>query len=506
MWQEFQVGPEQIPELRAVVEAAVEEAGEGGGQAAQGLRDLLEGRLCPGAPGQLLRLLQCVPPNSGVEYLVRLHAIGVAAVGHVSEHALALAEPGAVSVQSLRELPRLAPEVDLWRDAQLVMRGWRPKSWGSFVAGAPLSLVDDLLDRENGETGQPRVGQDRGDAENRYLLARSRPAELTEDQVAELDWEEEVWRRRLLADPAHPVPDGVPEAIEILAGVAEGVPVALEALVDQLSGEPRQLVRQVLDHPASPADWPAQLVENTALWPVLDHFCEVPPGQERLGSEKQPFALWRELRAAHRELLRLRSTAFDYLEAPLRSPTTWVREEAVSMAVYLDLRFSEPGDSKALKRALRRLKGLRSTNPTVQRNIRWLGNVLAKDRNSRGPLFNPYLELGVSHGAPAREWKGAWREMRRELKGRAVDLSDINLAYDMLRDWEVSAENEPGNMYVLPVCPEHLSPPPRVPALLVPPARPMGRRTEAFSAEESQRLRENALKSVLRSALPERTT
>ena len=46
-WQEFQVDPDRIPELRSVVEAAVKESGENGGRATRALRGLLAGRDCP---------------------------------------------------------------------------------------------------------------------------------------------------------------------------------------------------------------------------------------------------------------------------------------------------------------------------------------------------------------------------------------------------------------------------------------------------------------------------
>jgi hypothetical protein len=502
VWQGFRVSPDQVPELRAVVEAAVGESQGSGGRAARGLKELLEDRSCPGAPRLLLELLQDLPPDSAAGYLVRLHEAGVDGLGDAARYAAVLTTAEPISAQTLQDLPGTPFEAGLWRDAQLVLRGQHPSSWGSFVAGAPLSLVDDLLDRE-GPTAPVR-GEDGADR-TPYLLARSRPAELDDAQVGELGWEEELWRRRLLADPSHPVPEGVPESVDVLAGVAEGVPVALEAVVDQLSGEPRQLVRQVLDHPADPARWPSELVGETALWSVLDRFCEVSAGQGWPEKEKPPFAVWRELRAAQRELMRVRPRALELLEQPQRSSTRWVREEAVSMAVYLDLRFSEPGETKALSRALERLEGLGSSHPTVVQNILWLRGNLDKDRNSRGPLFNPYLELGVSHGAPPEQWKAAWRELRRELKGRTVELSDVNRAHDMLRDTDASTGGERGRLYVLPVYGDRLSPSPRVPALFVSRARPMRRRTGPPSSEESEQLRQEALKSVLRYALTERT-
>ena len=501
-WQEFQVDPDRIPELRSVVEAAVKESGENGGRATRALRGLLAGRDCPGARELLLDLIQTLPSESGIEYLIRLHTVGVEGIADISGFASVLTSPEKVSPQDLVSLPRLSPEVDLWCDARLVLRGQRPRYPESFVASAPLPLLDDLIDQD---VELPSVRREHDEAADRYLLARSRPAELTDTQVNELGWEEELWRRRLLADPAHPVPDGVPEGIEILAGIAMGDPDALEAAGDSLSGGVGQMVRQVLDHPGRPAGWPTSLVEEPALWPVLDHFCEAPPGQGWSEGEKPLFAQWRELWAARRELLGVSPKAFEFLQGPLRSPTRWVREEAVSMEVYLDLRFSEPGDMAAPRQALKRLKGLRSANPIVLHNISWLSRMLAKDRNNRGPLINPYLELGVPQGAATHEWKAAWRELRRRLKGRPIELSDVNLAHDMLRDTEAPPEGEHGDMYVLPVHPNHLSPPPRVAKMLIREPRPMKRCTKPLSPEEDERLRVEAMGSLVRAALTERT-
>lgn len=493
VWQEFQVGSEQIPELRAVVEAAVEEAGESGGQAAQSLRDLLESRVCPSAPHLLLQLFQALPADSAVGYLKRLHGIGVPALKRWTGMGCMLSPDAENPYKDLQELPSLSLDFGLWRDSELLRQGRRLRSLPRFVERAPLALVDDLLDLG---AKLPLSGEERADhQENLYLLGRRAPAELTDEQLGELGWEQERWRRRLFEDPSLEVPEDAPEQIRDLAAVAEGDQRALKRVSEVLDDRSRQLVHHLLDAVRRSAQPPRALLKDAALWPVLESLCS--GTVDTPTDDPAQFFAWRDLRAAHRELLEVNPAAYDRISPHLDAGEPWVREEAVGMKVYLDLRFSENGDPQALHVALESLLALENRSAATDANISWLRSRIRTDRNSRNPIFNPYLELGVPHGAPQQVWREAWRGLRKKLQGRPMELSDINLARDFIRDIEAAAELRDQPMYVLPLFPERLFPAPRIPLQFVLEAQPLPRRTASVSERDRERIRHKAVTSLL---------
>jgi hypothetical protein len=503
IWQEFQVASDRIPDLRSAVEAAILAAGSSGGETAENLSVLLDGRLCPEAPRLLLELLRKLPPKVGVLHLARLHEIGVSQVAESGRVAALISGQAEPTAQVLHKIQDISPDLNLWRDAELVRLGAKPKTLAHFLAHAPLALVDDLLD---GDPSVSPLGGERADVqENLYLLARSDPAKLTDEQVEALGWREEVWRRRVVADPCKRVPDDAPEAARILQGVADGDPRALELVVGLLEGKSKQMVQHVLANPDKPAGWPKAMFTDRALWPVLEELWARAGLPESGPGPLADFIAWCDLRAAHHELMNVSAKAYEAVAPYMESTATWVREEAVATEVYLNLRFADPGDSQPLHDALRRLSALGSNHPVIRDNIAWVRRHLETDRNNRGPLFNPYLELGVPHGAPAEEWKEAWRSLRRDLRGRTEELSDVNQAHDRLRDIEAGVSSKSDSLYVLPVHEEKLFPNPRVPELVIPTARPLERRTETLTPEETERVREAAMASAMRLTVRERT-
>ncbi|XKK40038.1 hypothetical protein HFP72_04435 [Nocardiopsis sp. ARC36] len=321
----------------------------------------------------------------------------------------------------------------------------------------------------------------------------------------QLGWQEELWRRRLLDDPLLTVPDDAPEPVRDLAAMACGDPLALQRLVVRLDGKSRKLVQHVLASRDEPAGWPKALFTDTALWPLLESLCGQAVINNTASTEVADFVAWRDLRAAHRDLLDVNPAAYDRIKPHLHSSRAWVQEEAAAMEVYLNLRFSEPGESGSLHAALRTLGRLSKRSPITEANLAWVRTQLRTDRNHRGPLFNPYLELGVSHGAPQEKWREAWRRLRRKLQGRREELSDINHARDLIRDMEATGGESNHPQYVLPVHADKLFPRPCVPARFITEPRPIARGTAPLSGAARERIRLDALTSLLHIAASERT-
>jgi hypothetical protein len=264
------------------------------------------------------------------------------------------------------------------------------------------------------------------------------------------------------------------------------------------------LVHYALETPDRPSGWPKALFQDTGLWPVIERLCAGRTLEDPQGA-MAPFTAWRDLRSAHRELLDVRPSAYEHLKPHTSSSEPWVREEAVAMEVYLDLRFSESGDSQVLHKALERLDALPERSAVTEGNIAWIHSRLAMDRNNRGPLFNPYLELGVAHGSDQRTWRDAWRSLRRRLHGRKQELSDINQARDLIRDIEATGGLGNHPLYMLPVFPDRLFPRPRVPRRFVAEPRPLARRSGPVSPELRERIRTDAITALLNRAVAERT-
>lgn len=75
--------------------------------------------------------------------------------------------------------------------------------------------------------------------------------------------------------------------------------------------------------------------------------------------------------------------------------------------------------------------------------------------NKRGSLENPYLVLGVEHGAQTAVWKRAWRRGRAESGDDIDQLSRVNEAKD-----RITARERDGaeRMFVVPLYADTLKP------------------------------------------------
>jgi hypothetical protein len=136
----------------------VAEAGDDASGPVQGLRAMLEGRMCPNAPGLLLELLRDLPPGAAAGHLAHLHGIGVPALAKWTRLGELLHGRRAAGGEELQGLPSLDPAFSLWRDGELLRRGNRLRSLERFLENAPLALVDDLVDRG---TAFPLTGEER---------------------------------------------------------------------------------------------------------------------------------------------------------------------------------------------------------------------------------------------------------------------------------------------------------------------------------------------------------
>ena len=485
-WAEFGVAADRTDDLRGIVSAVVATVPEPGEAAV--LRSLLRGEGAEGGPEELLRLLRALPPLTAMAHVADLHRIGAPVAAAIGPQAVSLAAESA-TLDELVTLESDSAAWRLWRDTTLVRHGAAPVNLADFVRRAPLAAVDDLI--TNGGTPTAEHWAGRPEAERRYLRARVAPQTLTEEELLALDWDEEVWRRRLADMEAEPPPEDAPELVRLLHRVGAGDVDALVGAAELLPSAQADLIGRVLASPTDVDAWPEEVVRDPAMWPVLDRVWQPEEEVGLTDDHTADFVVWCGLRDGYDMLLALESEAEEVL-----GPNPRIREEAVNMLVYLRLRFSSADDSETLAWAETRLRNLGRGNPAVEGNLRWIAIRRATPVNDRGPAFNPYIELGVGPGAPTDEWRSAWRRLRKEHRKNTGVLSDINLARDQLRDLEAAGTPDPHRFFQVPLDLGFLRPAPRIPHCLVPDARPLPRRTSPVSDVDIEALRAAAAEEL----------
>ena len=115
-------------------------------------------------------------------------------------------------------------------------------------------------------------------------------------------------------------------------------------------------------------------------------------------------------------------------------------------------------------------------------------------RNDRGPFSNPFLDIGLDHGA--NRWEERCREIFRQCEGDARAQSKLNMAEERIRGalhgtsgWDV--------FYQLPLDQFRYALPSQVPQHLVPPVEAMARRTPVTSGSELETIRARAAVELL---------
>ncbi|NYE46026.1 hypothetical protein HDA32_001146 [Spinactinospora alkalitolerans] len=493
IWAEFGVAVERVDALRDIVATVVSASGEP--DEAVVLRRLLDGAPSEGGPRELRRLLRAMPPLAAIPHIADLYAIGLPMVAGVGAQAALLAAAGSATPDGLASVDSDSPAWRLWRDVLLVRHGSVPMDPAGFTRAAPLAAVDDYLD--NGGESVARHWSQREAAERVYLLARVDPHELTEADLLDLEWDDEIWRRRMIDAAPQPPPEDAPELTRLLYAVGAGDADALAQAAHMLPDEKAEMIGRVLDSPAHLDTWPEELVRDPGMWPALGQVWKPDAQAVPTDDHTSDFVSWCGLRDGYHMLLDLDDGAEEVFGLFERAPDPKVREEAVNMQVYLRFRFSAPTDSGVLSWGESRLRNLGRGNPTLAANLRWIAERKAASVNDREPVPNPYLELGVHHGAPAAEWQSAWRALRRKLRGNTGDLSDINLARDRLRDMETAGGLGQHRFFQVPLDQGFLLPQPRIPRCLVPEGTILTRRTPPLRDVDVERLRAVAADDLL---------
>jgi hypothetical protein len=289
-----------------------------------------------------------------------------------------------------------------------------PEDPRDFVAHAPLPAVDAYVDLVDGEVDLSWC-EDRTVDQRRYLALRTRELSHLVDaavagDVTVLDRLEEI------------LPDGNAEAVRRVRACA-------------ITGE-----------------WSPDFYDDRGLWLLMLRLW-APTGP--LSPNASSFHRWAAFRRAY-DLTRSRSydAAWEQVSAfaVLPRPTTRLQKEVENLRAYLTLVGHE--GSEPMRQALEILRGIRDYK-AGSANYEMVLRQSKQTINKRSSFENPYLVLGVEHGAQTAAWRRAWRRARAESGDDIDQLSRVNEAKD-----RITAREQDGveHMFIVPLYVDTLTP------------------------------------------------
>ncbi|MER6141525.1 hypothetical protein ABT174_15855 [Streptomyces sparsogenes] len=367
---------------------------------------------------------------------------------------------------------------------------------------APLSVVDDLIDH-GGLMPEDAPWRRRDEQEGLYLRARLAPDRVTSEEAERLEWQDYLRRQSFLRGETlvRQEPEDVWDLLYDV--VMDGDVTAMDAL-DAALPRPQQIEFRDLKSGALSGQWAPSMTEDRGLWLLMANLWRP---REPVDAGRSPFYALIALNRAY-DLVK----AGD-LEAAARQARSLVRgsvnnrkvpaelvQEGYAIAAYAAVGQSEQLDSptgrdKLLEAAEEYAERASEQGGAVaERNLRLLRAWRGTRRNDRGPFSNPFLDIGLEHGAGG--WEERCREIFREHEGDARAQSELNMAEERIRGalrgeagWDV--------FYQLPLDRSRYVMPSQVPQHLVPPVEAMPRRTAGTSGGELEAIRARAAVELL---------
>ncbi|MET8534260.1 hypothetical protein ABZV67_20560 [Streptomyces sp. NPDC005065] len=384
-----------------------------------------------------------------------------------------------------------------------------------LLSWAPLPVIDDLVDH-GGLLAEDAPWARRDEREGLYLRARLAPAKITGEQAERLGWQAYLRRRSFLRGETltRQEPDDVWDLLYDV--VMDGDVAALDAL-DAALPRPQQIELRNLKSGALSGQWEPRMTEDLGLWLLMSTLWRP---REPVDAGRSPFYARVALNHAY-DLVKAGE-----LEAAERQAHSLTRgnpsdrkipaelvQEAYAIAAYVAVGQSEQldtgtGPDKPFDPATRREKLLGTAaeyaekasalggdgGDVAERNLRLLRAWRETRRNYRGPFGNPFLDIGLDHGADG--WEERCREIFRQYEGDARAQSALNMAEERIRGalrgdagWDV--------FYQLPLDRSRYVMPSQVPKHLVPPVEALPRRTPVTSGGELEAIRARAAVELL---------
>ncbi|WP_055625909.1 hypothetical protein [Streptomyces hirsutus] len=371
-----------------------------------------------------------------------------------------------------------------------------------LLASAPLSVIDDLIDHGGlMPEDVPWTGRDA--EEGLYLRARLAPAKVTGEQAEHLGWQAYLRRQSFLHGETlvRQEPDDVWDLLYDV--VMDGDVTAIDAL-DAVLPRPQQIELRDLKSGALSGQWPLSMTEDRGLWLLMTTLWQP---RELVDPRRSPFYALAALNRAYDlvkngdlEAAAQQARSLTRTDVNNRKVASDQVQEAHAIATYVAVVQSEQRDSPAARDKLLASAQEHAENAAelggsaAERNLRLLLAWRATRRNDRGSFSNPFLEIGLDHGAGG--WEERCREIFRQHEGNARAQSELNMAEERIRGaqrgeagWDV--------FYQLPLDRSRYVVPSQVPEHLVPPVKALPRRTPVTSGGELEAIRARAAVELL---------
>ncbi|WP_344599957.1 hypothetical protein [Streptomyces glaucus] len=364
---------------------------------------------------------------------------------------------------------------------------------------APLSVIDDLVDH-GGLMAEDRPWEVRDEADALYLRARLAPSSIGSQEAARLGWDDFLRRRAFLG--GNTIVRQEPEDVwDLLYDVVADVHLPSLDALDTALPRAQQIELRNLKSGALNGQWAMETVRDKGLWKLMAALWRP---TEPVDPTRSDFHALVALRRAY-DLIKsgdmaeadrqveafLRKRAVDSLPAELM-------REAYTLAAYVAVAMSAGagGSAKLALAEEHALKAAETGDATAERNLALVRTWRNTLRNQRGPMTNPFLDLGLDHAAEG--WERHCRDLfrRHELAGDQASQARVNQAEDRIHD---ALRHEAGLdvFFRLPLVRSHYEMPDAVPRQLVPPLEPMARRTPPTSGTDLEAIRARAAVELL---------
>ncbi|PSK53305.1 hypothetical protein B0E38_04358 [Streptomyces sp. 111WW2] len=369
---------------------------------------------------------------------------------------------------------------------------------------APLSVLDDLVDH-GGLMAEDEPWQARDGNEALYLRARLAPKSVDPHEAERLGWHGMLRRRAFLADET--IVRQEPEDVwDLLYDVVRDLQLSSLDALDAALPRAQQIELRDLRSGAFVGQWDGDTVRDEGLWKLMA-------------------ALWRptapvDPRRSDFYALVALNRAYDLLmsgdlEEAGRQADSFVRErtngpslptglmdEAYTVAAYLAAVTSTDVENDRVAREQLALaetyaqKAAVNGDPVAERNLAHVRTWRGTTKNKRGEMANPFIELGLDHGAQG--WERHCRDLFRqyEHEGDQTAQARLNRAEGRIHDAE---RHEAGYdvFFQVPLDRARYELPNAVPRRLVPPLKPMPRRTTLTSGADLESIRALAAVELL---------
>ncbi|POX52127.1 hypothetical protein [Streptomyces sp. Ru72] len=369
---------------------------------------------------------------------------------------------------------------------------------------APLSVLDDLVER-GGLLAEDKPWTVRSEEEALYLRARLTPTSISPEEAERLGWDDLLRRRAFLAGET--ITRQEPEDVwDLLYDVVMDVQLASLDALDAVLPRVQQIQLRDLRSGALVGQWDGGTIRDRGLWKLMASMWR-PTGP--VDPRRSEFYALVALNRAY-DLLKSGD-----LEGADRQAESFVRErktghslpadlmeEAYTIAAYVTAITSpEAENDRAARERLAQAesyaeKAAENGHPVAVRNLAHVRTWRSTPKNRRGVMTNPFLELGLDHGAEG--WERRCREIfrRYEQAGDRASQARLNRAEDRIYE---AAGNEAGFdvFFQIPLDRSRHELPDAVPRQLVPPLEPMARRTALTSGADLESIRALAAVELL---------